>query len=147
MARWMFATISLALIGSLAQADDGSLYGRVTKTKSRQNGDQVIRVVTADAQPLPAVPAAPAAIPATTGTPYVAVSGTSDCVDRIVSRAADDGCPPRRTCFSRRPQQCEGCSSLRYDLWFGLGPCRSFFGEGPYAPKWPDNCPTCCPRR
>lgn len=89
--------------------------------------------------PTPAVPAAPVE---ESHTPCV------NCSDPSAGAKGNASCPPRLAAkvFPKfdKPRQaldCDQCSTFRCEWRFLFGGCRAFHNEGPYAPRWPDNCP------
>ena len=149
MSRWIYSAIAIALLGSAAVADDAADSTSRTRAKSpptaKQPTTQIIRVVVVHEEAQPA-PAGPSSTPA--ATLPAAVAGAV-VADPQAATACSDATATKRHLGTRRPKpDCPGCTSLRYEAWFGFSSCRSFFGEGPYAPRYPD-CPSCtnCTRR
>ncbi len=131
MRRWMLSTAIVALFGVMASAED----------RPAAKPAKVIRVlVLEDAQPSPAGPSAVAAVPAIVVDESAIVGATKEC-----NTDARNKKHFTKLSHAFRKEDCEGCGSLRYYTWFGFSSCRSFFNEGPYAPRYPDKCPGCCP--
>jgi hypothetical protein len=132
MSRWMLSTAIAAVFGVMAVAED----------RPSAKPAKVIRVlVLEDAQPSPAGPSsAPVVVPGIVVDGSASIAVTNNC-------AADDNSKKRSSKWHHpfKREDCEGCGSLRYYLWFDFSSCRSFFNEGPYAPRYPDKCPNCCP--
>jgi hypothetical protein len=129
MNRWMLSTAIVALFGAMAVADD----------RTSAKPAKVIRVlVLEDAQPLPAGPSsAPTVVPGVI-VDESAIAGAS-------TACHSDTQKKKHLAKLFKKEDCEGCGSLRYYSWFAWSSCRSFFNEGPYAPRYPGKCPGCCP--
>lgn len=161
MRRWMLPIVAVALLGPAAIADDSSdstprpTFPLIRKKKPAAKpaqpaqpiqGAKVIRVVVLEeAQPTPAGPSAataPAAAP-----PAVIEPAPVAPLARIDS-GCDDGSNVVRSkgLFAKKKlhsENCAGCGSFYYEMWYAFSSCRSFFSEGPYRPRYPDNCPSC----
>jgi hypothetical protein len=160
MRRWMLPIVAVALLVPAAIADDSSdstprpASSLTKKKKPEAKQAKVVRVVVLEeAQPVPADPsAAPAPAPApSVGTPGVIITGPVTIAPAEAACNAggsSDGSKAARHhgLFAKKPrhsEDCVGCGSFCYEMWYAFSSCRSFFGEGPYAPRYPESCPTC----
>jgi hypothetical protein len=138
MSRLLLSTAIVALFGVMAHAED---------RQSAKNAKVIRVLVLEDAQPLPAGPSVTPVVPPVPGSPPVIVD--AQAIGDASACGNDAKCKKRtsKVFNGSKKQDCEGCGSLRYDTWFIFSSCSNFFGEGRYAPRYPDNCPGCCPRR
>jgi hypothetical protein len=161
MRRWLLPIVAVALLVPAVIADDSSdspqrqtlhLFKRKPAAQPQQG--KVIRVVVLEeAQPQPAGPSAPAAAapapaPApVVGTPAIIISDPAIAgVDAGCGDGSQAAAKRHKGLFSKKPshsENCVGCGGFCYDMWFAFSSCRSFFGEGRHAPRYPDDCPTC----
>ena len=150
--------VSLLLVAACASPALGG-----DKKKSEAPTIQVIVLREGDAQVLPPPPGGGGSIvvvpgqippPAPVAATLAPVETHTPCVNCSEGgsghsgKKGADSCPPRLAAkvfpkFDKpRPGlDCDGCSTFRCEWRFLFGGCRAFHNEGPFMPRWPDNCP------
>ncbi len=151
MRRWILSLVAVALLVPAAIADDSSdsaprpTFPLIQKKKTAPQQKVIRYIVMEEAQPMPAGPSPAPAIapPAAAAAPGVLVAPLTP-----IDTGCDDGSTVvrRKGLFhksNRHSENCAGCGSFRYNMWFGFSSCASFFMEGKYRPSYPDDCPGC----